>query len=354
MSANQRRWPRRAFLTAIAFLLIIAALQVPGYLMPAYNGAVSDHFDGKLFSNIPADHTIKKSLFDVLRWRFSRDPGPWSARPNVAYYAPPVEVDNGLRITFVNHATVLIQTGGINILTDPIWSPRASPVSWAGPPPRYRDPGIRFADLPPIDVVLISHNHYDHMDFKSIIDLAETHDPKFLVPVGNARYLKRAGIANYAELDWWQSETFAGIDIHSVPAQHWSRRGIYDTNRALWAGYVIISDAGPLYFAGDTGMGSHFAQISARFGAPRLAMLPIGAYLPRWFMAKQHVSPAEVVSAHLLMSAQETMAIHFGTFELGDDGQDQPVEDLHVAIDAAGVPDKQFWIPNNGDSRLFE
>lgn len=349
--APKRR--RRLAATVIGLVLVVAALKAPAYWTPVYEGDLSDHFDGRLFSNIPAEQTVRKSLVEVLRWRLTREPGPWVHKEDIVYYTPPAIVDTGIRVTFVNHATVLIQTDGVNILTDPIWSRRTSPVGWAGPE-RYRDPGIRFADLPQIDAVLISHNHYDHMDMDSLVDLSETHNPEFLVPLGNARYLQRAGISNIAELDWWQTVNIAGVDIHAVPAQHWSRRGLYDTNRALWSGYVIVSTTGPVYFAGDTGMGSHFAEISSRFGAPRLALLPIGAYLPRWFMAKQHVNPEEVVSAHILMGAQTSMAIHFGTFQLGDDGQDEPTGDLRLAMDAAGVPGQQFWIPGNGDSRLFE
>ncbi|MDH3647488.1 MAG: MBL fold metallo-hydrolase [Gammaproteobacteria bacterium] len=349
----KHRWSRRLIVTAVGVALVFVALRALALLTPVHQGPASSHFDGKHFSNVPVEDSIKKSFFEILRWSITREPGFWAERRDTVYYSPPRNISDGLRVTFVNHATVLIQTGGVNILTDPMWSKRASPVGWMGPA-RFRDPGMRIADLPPIDAVLISHNHYDHMDMPSIVKIAEMHDPQFYVPLGNARYLERAGVDNVMELDWWQTATLNRVELHAVPAQHWSRRGVYDTNRALWAGYVIMSDSGPVYFAGDSGMGGHFAEISARLGRPRLALFPIGAYLPRWFMAKQHIDPAEAVFAHVLMDAEESMAIHFGTFRLGDDGQDQAVRDLYFALRRAEIPAAQFWIPGNGDSRFFE
>ncbi|MBT8131240.1 MAG: MBL fold metallo-hydrolase [Gammaproteobacteria bacterium] len=347
----RRRWLRRLAAVTLFIALLIVVLRAFALMTPVYPGPESDHFDGTHFSNTGS--SINKSLFTVLRWMLTREPGAWSQRRDTVWYIPPAEVDDTLRVTFVNHATVLIQTDGLNILTDPIWSKRASPVSWMGPA-RFREPGIRLDDLPRIDIVLISHNHYDHMDLPTLAALAESHDPRFYVPLGNARYLNKADIDNVVELDWWQTETTGAVEIHAVPARHWSKRGLYDANRALWSGYVIMTGSGPVYFAGDTGMGTHFAEISARLGPPRLALLPIGSYLPRWFMQLQHINPAEAVTAHQLLGAVDSMGIHFGTYAMGDDGQDEAGDMLRSALLEASVPEAQFWIPGNGESRIYE
>lgn len=322
-------------------------------LTPRHDGPLTEHFDGTRFYDDPPVH---KSLGQALKWQFSRESGgPWirDLTPVAADVGPDRVGRGELAATFVNHATVLIQVDGLNVLTDPIWSARASPFQWAGPE-RYRAPGLRFRDLPPIDVVLVSHNHFDHMDVFTLRLLAEDHDPLFVVPLGNCFYLNMVEPGRCAELDWWDSRALDGERrIHAVPARHWSRRGLLDTNRALWAGFVLETPERLIYFAGDTGMGGHFAEIRDRLGAPDLALLPIGAYLPRWFMAPQHISPDEAVMAHDLLGARETMAIHFGTFRLADDGQDQPVEVLQAAIEAAGAPPDQFWVPAHGETRRW-
>jgi L-ascorbate metabolism protein UlaG (beta-lactamase superfamily) len=334
----------------------VLALAVTGScvaLRPTHDGPITGHFDGQRFHDDPPVH---KSLGQVLKWQFSRaSGGPWVrdlSPPETE--PPPARAGAGeLRVTFVNHATVLVQVDGLNLLTDPIWAERASPFTWAGPQ-RYRAPGLRFRDLPPIDVVLVSHNHFDHMDRFSLRLLAEDHDPLFLVPLGNCFYLTMASQERCVELDWWETRALdGGARIHAVPARHWARRGAFDTNRALWAGYVIEAGGRRLYFAGDTGMGDHFAELRARYGPPDLSLLPIGAYLPRWFMAPQHISPDEAVEAHALLGSKETMAIHFGTFRLADDGQAQPVDELLAAIDAAGAARDRFWIPAQGESRRW-
>jgi L-ascorbate metabolism protein UlaG (beta-lactamase superfamily) len=350
--------PRRSYrwlgYTAIVvFAIAIATASSCVALRPSHDGPVTDHFDGHRFYDDPPVH---KSLGQVIKWQFNRESGgPWQRDLTPPDSAPAVSrVGPGeLSVTFVNHATVLIQVDGINVVTDPIWGQRASPFAWAGPE-RYRAPGLRFRDLPPIDVVLVSHNHYDHMDRFSLRLLAEDHDPLFLVPLGNCFYLDMVAPSRCEELDWWGSRPLpGGQQIHAVPTRHWSRRGAFDTNRALWAGFVLETENRLVYFAGDTGMGGHFDAIRQRFGEPDLALLPIGAYLPRWFMRPQHIDPAEAVDAHERLGARATMAIHFGTFRLADDGQLQPVEDLRAAIEAAGAEPDRFWIPENGDSRRW-
>jgi L-ascorbate metabolism protein UlaG (beta-lactamase superfamily) len=258
-----------------------------------------------------------------------------------------VRIDDGrLRVTFVNHATTLVQMDGVNILTDPIWSERCSPVSWAGPK-RHRAPGIRFEDLPPIDAVIVSHNHYDHLDIPT---LRRLHASRIVTSLGNAALMAKHGVAGARDLDWWQSfDLNDRVRITSVPAQHFCARALSDRNNTLWGGFVISGPSGNVYFAGDTGWGKHFGEIAERFGSVRLALLPIGAYLPRWFMKPAHISPAEAVDAHLALRAGTSMAMHFGTFQLGDDGEFQPVEDLQRALAERGSP--RFWVLGQGEGR---
>jgi L-ascorbate metabolism protein UlaG (beta-lactamase superfamily) len=316
-----------------------------------YRGAVSDHFDGRRFRN--ETQTEHAGFGDFVRWMRTRQPGPWRKWEGVPPApSPPRRVGRGeMRVTFVNHATVLVQMDGVNILTDPIWSERCSPVSFAGPR-RVHPPGLRFEQLPPIDVVLVSHNHYDHLDLPTLERLAAEHRPRIFVPVGNRVILDRAKIRNVEELDWWQSiEVRDGIRVAAVPTQHFSGRGLFDRDRALWAGFVVTGPAGAMYFAGDTGFGPHFGQIRARYGPPRLAMLPIGAYRPEWFMSRVHMSPEEALRAHQILGAEASVAIHFGTFRLADDGQDEAPARIEAALRASPKPAPQFWVLGFGEAR---
>ena len=254
----------------------------------------------------------------------------------------------GLRVTFVNHATLLVQTENVNILTDPIWSERCFPVQFAGPR-RHHAPGIRFEDLPPIDVVILSHNHYDHMDVATLQRLAREHDPRMFAALGNGAYLRAQGIANVTELDWWQSSAVApNVRLNAVPAQHFSSRGLGDRDANLWCGWVVETTEGPIFFAGDTGWGSHFAAVRDRFGPARLAMLPIGAFRPEWFMCAVHISPAEAVRAAKTLDAKLSIPMHYGTFHLGDDGQEEPLDVLRSAL--AAVPGVPFRVLAPGES----
>jgi L-ascorbate metabolism protein UlaG (beta-lactamase superfamily) len=212
----------------------------------------------------------------------------------------------------------------LNILTDPVWSERASPVSFLGPR-RHRLPGIEFDRLPPIHAVLLSHNHYDHLDLPTLRRLAASRQqPIFVAPLGLDRYLESRGITPARQLDWGDSLAVPGATIHAVPAIHFSGRSPFDRNQTLWSGYVIQSAFGTIYFAGDTGFGPHFAWIRDRFGAPRLALLPIGAYEPRWFMSPVHMNPEEALEAHRILGATTSIAIHHGTFQLADEAIDAP------------------------------
>lgn len=261
---------------------------------------------------------------------------------------PPSEMNGpGLRVTFVNHATVLLQQDGSNILTDPVWSERVSPFSWTGPR-RRRAPGVRWEDLPRIDTVLISHNHYDHLDLATLEKLARRGQSEFVAPSGVARLLRSHGIEPVHELDWGESVRLGSSTIHSVPAIHFSARGLFDRNRTLWCGYMIEAMDRRIYFAGDTAFGCHFDQIRATFGPPCLALLPIGAYEPRWFMSPVHMSPEDAVKAHETLRAQTSIAIHHGTFQLADDAIDTPKRRLL----AFGMGDS-FLILENGKSAIL-
>jgi L-ascorbate metabolism protein UlaG (beta-lactamase superfamily) len=243
----------------------------------------------------------------------------------------------------VNHSTVLIEQPGRTILTDPVWSGRASPVASLGPK-RHRAPGLAFADLPKIDLVLLSHNHYDHFDTPTLRRIAANHSPAIVVPLGLGGLVRTLGFPRIEELDWWEE----ALSIRSVPARHFSARGLFDRNRTLWCGYAFETPAGMVYFAGDTAFGSHFEQIRSRLGPPRIALLPIGAYEPRWFMQAVHMSPSEAVEAHRVLGARESIAIHHGTFQLADENIDRPRSDLARCRNG-----EEFRVLRNGETIRF-
>jgi L-ascorbate metabolism protein UlaG (beta-lactamase superfamily) len=302
------------------------------------------HFNGRRFYNPDAPQA--SGFLDVFRWKLrSRPEKSPEFISDVEQSTPPRRVEKDeVRITIVNHSTALIQERSIHILTDPIWSDRASPVSWLGPK-RHRKPGVQLDDLPDIDVVLISHNHYDHLDLRTLRQLTARGRSKFFVAAGVARVLRSKKIEPVYELDWGESVTTSGISIHCVPALHFSARGIFDRNRTLWCGYAIELPKRLVYFAGDTAFGSHFAQIRERFGAPHIALLPIGAYEPRWFMSPVHMGPEDAMRAHEVLGAKTSIAIHHGTFQLADDGIDTPTKEL-----MAHRRDDSFLILKNGQS----
>ena len=331
---------------ALTYLLVDRALSAP-----RYRASPTDHFDGRRFHNLGLPG--RKGFLGFLRWQLTSQPGYWnkwtdsqSGNPSPLRVAGP-----DLRVTFINHATVLIQMEGINILTDPIWSERASPVSWVGPK-RRNPPGLQFEHLPPIDFVLISHNHYDHLDIQTLKRLCSEHRPRFIVGLGNRALFEKHGIDGVTELDWWQAmEIRQGLRIACVPARHFSGRGFSDVDATLWCGYVVEGSSGNVYFAGDTALGSHFQEIRNRFSPLRLALLPIGAYLPAWFMKPIHLSPEDAVEAHHILDADVSMAIHFGTFPLGDDGEFEPVMKLREALSSKGQGRSPFWVLERGEGR---
>jgi L-ascorbate metabolism protein UlaG (beta-lactamase superfamily) len=312
----------------------------------------SDHCDGQHFFN-PGAVARSRGLSQVLRWRMGGTHVPWQAPPpDPAFAPPPAQVAPGsVAVSFVNHATFLMRLPGMVVLTDPIFSERCSPVSWAGPR-RARPPGIALADLPHPDVVLLSHNHYDHMDIPSLRELQRRHAPIFVTLLGNARILARHGIAA-RECDWWQQTTIDGLTITATPARHFSARTPFDRNRALWGGFMLEQDGARILFAGDSAAGPHWDDIRARLGAPALAMLPIGAYEPRWFMAAAHMNPEEAVQAHMALGATRSVGMHFGTFQLTDEAIDAPLLALQVARVAHGVSRDEFDTHGFGETRVY-
>lgn len=316
-------------------VFVVIALIIGWWLSaPAYKGDILENFDGKTFIN--REGYQNKGFTDLLKWATTRRPGPWieKSEADVEFGAKPADRvnDSTQVITYVNHSTFLIQTDGVNILTDPVWSERVSPFSFAGPK-RMRPPGIRFEDLPEIDVVFISHNHYDHLDIQTLKRINERFDTKFIVPLGVDAYLNKMGIENTVALNWWEGvDVSDSLRIDAVEAQHFSSRGMLDRDKTLWAGYVIQSTKGNIYFAGDTGYNNFFTKIGERYAPIKTAIIPIGAYIPRWFMSPVHVDPAQAVQIHHDVGAELSIGMHFGTFPLADDGEQQPLNDLEIAL----------------------
>ncbi len=273
---------------------------------------------------------------DIVKWQTAGSRQRWPNHvPNKSYPAPLVRVDGKqIAATWIGHSTVLLQVAGLNILTDPFFSKRASPSQWFGPA-RVRAPGIALESLPPLDFILLSHSHYDHMDKPALKWLARHSKAKLVTPLRNAHHAPGFDIT---ELDWDQSHNFGPITITALPALHWSKRTLSDTNRSLWSAFMVETPAGLIYFAGDTGFGTGetFREARARFGGPRLSLLPIGAYEPRWFMGPQHMNPEESVQAHVLLGSKISIAIHHGTIQLTDEAINAPTLALAEALSAQG------------------
>jgi L-ascorbate metabolism protein UlaG (beta-lactamase superfamily) len=297
----------------------------------------------------PADGQKRRSFFyTMLRARVRRDPSLWSRWPDHVENTPYPPPAGERTITFIGHSSFLIRLPGLTLLTDPIFSARCSPVQFAGPR-RVRDPGIALEHLPPIDLVLLSHNHYDHMDLPSLRKIYRRNpNLAIIAPLGNAAYLRRKGLPATAELDWWDFFAFKTATITATPARHFAARWLNDRNRTLWAGFVIEHGGQKLYFAGDTGYTKFFTEIRTRLGAPDLALLPIGAYEPRWFMGPVHMNPADAVQAFQDLAAKRAIGMHFGTFQLTAEPIDAPP--LELAAAAANLPEGSFATLDVGES----
>ncbi|MFA5962498.1 MAG: MBL fold metallo-hydrolase [Sphingomonas sp.] len=308
-----------------------------------YQGPPSDHFDGTRFFN-PGHAATDRGLGQLLRWKLREKAATWPRSVAVTPNVPEPRIA-GLCVTAVGHATLLIQLAGHNILTDPLWSTRASPSRFVGPS-RVTEPGIAFDKLPPIDTILLSHNHYDHLDMATLRRLVAVHRPLIVTPLGNDAIVHRAiPAARIVAGDWGDRfELGGGAEVHIVPAQHWSARGIGDRRMALWSGFMLRSGGTQLYFAGDTGYGDGaiFRAMHRRYGAPDLALIPIGAYAPRWFMAAQHVDPDEAVRIMLDIEAKRAIGIHWGTFQLTDEARDAPLIALRESLARRGIDPARF------------
>jgi L-ascorbate metabolism protein UlaG (beta-lactamase superfamily) len=325
--------------------------------MPHYTGPVSDHFDGTHFFD--PDGVPPKKLGDVLRWQFGggRVRHTWPEWiDNEFADVPPPRVDGAkVRFSFVGHASWLIQSGGLNILVDPVWSDRASPFSFAGPK-RHNAPGIAFDKLPKIDIVLVSHGHYDHLDIRTLSKLAKAFNPRVITPLGNDLTMRAADSAIRAEAFDWNDRVDLGNDlaVTLVATRHWTARGVNDRNKALWASFVLQTPAGKIYIVCDSSYGSgvHFRRVRENHGPLRLAILPIGAYEPRWFMKDQHMNPDDAVKAFADCDVPQALASHHSTFQLTDEAIDDPIKALDVARDAAGIARETFAVLKPG--QVFE
>jgi L-ascorbate metabolism protein UlaG (beta-lactamase superfamily) len=356
---------------------IIIVLALAGCLFFSARGAgsntsaekvqqISDHFNGEQYFNPgyqkPLSSQQPRHSRWIWRWIFGND---WPEWPEVKDFLPgpqPVaRVPEGIfRITPVGHATFLIQIDGLNILTDPIWSDRCSPVSWMGPK-RHKIPGIRFEDLPPIDAVLVSHNHYDHLDLLTLRRLAERGTQRCVAALGNFRLIRGAEIPIIDELDWWQSVHLSpNVSVTLVPAQHFSSRTPWDRNKTLWGGFVISGPSGNVFFAGDTGYGPHFQEIARRFSPIKAAILPISPFRPQ--QSKEpphehrpviHMGPAEAVQAHMDLGAHVSIASHFQVFQLGSDGFHDAVNELASVLKERNLKPGAFVASNPGLTQEF-
>ena len=336
---------RRAIESAAAFLA--AAVLATTTSAPVPRGWTDTAwFDGTRFHQ---PEPLKTGFRDWLR-REGVSRGPWRAFDDTPPGPPPPRCVEGgrLRVTMVNHSTVLLQMDGWNILTDPTWAERSAPVVGSR---RRRPPGLRLEDLPPIDVLLVSHDHHDHMDLPTLARLQEAWHPRVYTGLGNAAFLERHGIGGVRELDWWQWAPIGeGVVLTAVPARHMSGRSLFGRDRTLWCGFVLSGPSGSVYFAGDTGWGSLFAPIGEAFPDLRLALLPIGGFQPAWYMREQHLGPGDAVAAHRLLGVKTSVPIHFGTFPNAADGELEPAATLRAVLDRSPDVAPHFVLLDNGES----
>jgi L-ascorbate metabolism protein UlaG (beta-lactamase superfamily) len=310
----------------------------------------SDHFDGRRFVN-PGG--MAGQPFSAVPRLLLEPRKPWPAHIDDPPRRPAGLDGAAAVVTFIGHATFLIQTAAGNILTDPMYSRRAGPLNVLGPR-RVRQPAVPFDDLPPISMVLLSHNHYDHCDLRTLRKLAERFDPRVVTPLGNGALVRSSGIRHVEELDWWQDAKTSIVPTTLTPAQHFSARSPLDRNRALWGGFMLVAGGARIFFAGDTAYAPFFRDVRQRLGPIDLALLPIGAYEPRWFMQALHMNPDEAAQVHVDLEALESVGMHFGTFQMTTEGIDEPLRALEAARRARNIPASQFRTLGFGESVRLE
>ena len=361
-------WHPAGIKYAYTAIISIAILLFCNNSIAQNDGSAKAHHTPTGFKNNYAQQ-VNKSFSDFLRWQWES----WGLDKTANSSTPSVQADLALlkaplspTVTWIGHATALVQASGLNVLVDPIFSERASPVQIFGPK-RAQAPGVAMADLPHIDVALISHNHYDHLDRISVAQLDEKakaagKSTLFIVPLGLKAWFNGIGIDSVVELDWWEQFSVKGVEFHLTPVQHWSARSINDRSATLWGGWAVLGADFHWYYAGDTGYSRDFADTAKHF-APRqtealgggfdLALVPVGAYEPRWFMSQQHVNPMESVRIHQDVGAKRSIGVHWGTFALTDEPLDQPPRDLAIARQALQVKEADFGLLAIGESRQF-
>ena len=342
--------PRAAL--GLLVLAIAACAPVPGEPMP---GQPPHHIDGGFRNPSPdyrrADGWTRFSFLSRRVWQSIVSRRAFTAPRAEASRRGPVSAQDAV-VTWVGHATVLVELDGVTVLTDPQWSDRASPLSWMGPR-RLSPPGIPFDDLPRIDVVLISHDHYDHLDLPTVRRLAQVHAPLFLVPLGMKAWFEANGIARAEELDWWQSREYRGLRFVCTPTQHFAQRSLWDQNRRLWGSWAVVGRERRFYFSGDTGYFAGFKAIGERLGPFDLAAIAIGAYLPRPMMHPHHVSPEEAVQALGDLRGRALLGIHWGTFDLADEPLDEPPRLMRAEAARRGIASDRAWILPMGEPRRW-
>ncbi len=331
----------------LSLLFLLGCVAAPGY-----RGELTDKFDGSRFFN-STPMTQGFSSMVKLSWEFATQSAPWPDNIVVEQRSVPLS-DEGLSVTFINHATFLLQIDGVTILTDPIYSERASPFSFAGPK-RVHVPGIPIEALPEIDVILISHNHYDHLDVDTLQTIAARQEkaPMILAGLGNGALFTEIGLIHHEDMDWDDVVRINELDFVFTACRHRSGRGLGDQMQTLWGSFVIRTDYGDIYFAGDTGYDGHFKAAGEDYDGFRLALLPIGAYEPRWFMKDVHLNPHEAVQAHLDLKSEFSIGMHYGTFQLTLEAVDRPEKDLDVALTEYGLSRDVFTTLEVGQTRVI-
>jgi L-ascorbate metabolism protein UlaG (beta-lactamase superfamily) len=309
---------------------------------------VSDHCDGRRFFNPDGDEP--RSARDLLRWWRTRRVEPWPADLPAAMADPPRATGpDEIAVTWIGHSTLLLHANGRAVLTDPVFTRHAGPFGRVGPR-RVRPPALAIAGLPPIDLVVVSHNHYDHLQPSNLRALQARFAPAFVTTLGNRRLLEKLGLRRVSELDWWETAEAAGMEVVCTPARHFSARSPFDRNRTLWGGFAVRTGRRTLYFTGDTGYSPLFREVGRRVPEIEVACVPIGAYDPRWFMRPVHVDPEEAVQIHLDVGARRSIGMHFGTFRLTDEAFDEPPRRLIAAREAAGLAPEAFHVPAAGET----